>query len=109
MTIHIEALRFDAILGLLPHERETPQPVTVDATLTYTYRPDAFVDYARVAERIRTTLQEGRFELIEEAIEAIFHDIHRFFPSVETLRVKICKPAVLPDCRVCAEDFVSFL
>lgn len=38
MTIHIEDLRFQAIIGILDFERTTPQDVVVDLTIKYKYK-----------------------------------------------------------------------
>ncbi|WP_457595865.1 dihydroneopterin aldolase [Hydrogenimonas sp.] len=109
MTIRIEALEFEAILGILDFERTTPQPVRVDATFTYDYGRGRYLDYARLAESIRLILQREKFHLVEEAIETLFLRLKHDFPQIETARIAICKPEILPDCRVCVEDFRSFL
>ena len=104
MTVRIETLTFEAVLGILPHERQSPQRLVVDATFTYDYRPGRFVDYADVADAIRTTIRTGRFGLIEEALEATFRTVAEKFPAIATLHLTICKPDILPDCRVCVEE-----
>ena len=38
MTIFIENLTFDAIIGILPEERKVPQKVVVNAKLGYEYK-----------------------------------------------------------------------
>ena len=42
MTIHIEALSFDVIIGLLDFERVTPQRVIIDIEASYSYSDDDF-------------------------------------------------------------------
>ncbi|WP_353661973.1 dihydroneopterin aldolase [Hydrogenimonas sp. SS33] len=109
MTIRIEGLRFEAIIGILPHERRTPQRIHIDARFTYTYTGGRFLDYAAVAETIVSTVTKGRFGLVEEAIEALFETLKEKFPPIETANILFCKPDILPDCRVCVEDFRNFL
>jgi len=109
MRVFIDALGFEAILGILPHERQTPQPITVDIFFEYDFNGKDFVDYTVVAEEVEKCMKKGRFELIEEALSALFHTLHENFPQITHLRLKICKPAVLPNCRVCVEDFADFL
>ncbi len=109
MTISIQGLRFQAILGILPHERTTPQTIEVSLKATYTYRKDRFLDYAKVRERIVTLVQREKFHLIEEALDYLFQDLKHRFPPIETLEITICKPDILPDCRVCVGDFRAFL
>ena len=38
MTIHIEALTFDVIIGLLDFERDRPQRVIIDIEASYDYK-----------------------------------------------------------------------
>jgi dihydroneopterin aldolase len=109
VTIHIRGLAFEAVLGVLAHERTTPQPVIVDATFTYTYEERAFLDYAQIAETIRETMQRERFHLVEEALTHLFALLKAKFPQIETAKIEICKPDILPDCRVCVGDFREFL
>ena len=109
MTVHIRSLAFDAVLGILEQERTTPQPVIVDATLTYSYTEGIFLDYALVTKVIRETIQKKRFHLIEEALIYLFDLLKTEFPQIETAKIKICKPEILPNCRVCVEDFREFL
>ena len=109
MTIRIDSLTFPAVIGLLEHERHAPQTVRIDARFTYAYRSGHFLDYAEVARTIVATVQEGRFELVEEAIETLFPILKKKFPQIETASILFCKPDILPDCRVCVEDFRSFL
>ncbi|WP_456451655.1 dihydroneopterin aldolase [Hydrogenimonas sp.] len=109
MTIHLENLEFDTILGILETERTAPQRVRVDAAFTYRYTPEKFLDYAAVARSIQTIMVEERFELIEEALEALFGRLKTLYPQIETATIKICKPDILPNCRVCVEDSRSFL
>jgi len=109
MTIRIEALEFEAVLGILEKERTTPQRILVDAVITYTYTPESFLDYAQVARSIESLVKERKFRLVEEALETLFSSLKENFPSIETMKLTVCKPDILPNCRVCAEDFRSFL
>ena len=110
MTIAIESLTFEAILGLLPHERRTPQRIVADCRIGYTFQNgNGYVDYAAVASLIRETVQSGRFELIEEAIEAVLQAISTRNGEIAWVWLKICKPDILPDCRVCVEEKRQFL
>ena len=109
MTIRIEGLEFSAILGLLDFERAKPQRVVVDAVADYRYEEGSYVDYAEVARIIEETVKKGRYELVEEALEALFVRLAREFPRIDTLHLRLCKPDILPNCRVCVEDSRHFL
>ncbi len=101
MTIGIKALTFETIIGLLEHERNVPQRIVVDCKIDYHYE-NSFINYAEVAELIKSTMQEGRFELIEEALESLHKTLKTHFPAIEKLKIKIEKPDILPACRVSA-------
>ncbi|MDQ7085509.1 MAG: dihydroneopterin aldolase [Sulfurovum sp.] len=68
MTIHIEALTFDVIIGLLDFERETPQSVILNIQLDYPYEAHAFINYAHIVSLVQATLHKERYELLEEAL-----------------------------------------
>ena len=108
MTIMIECLEFETILGLLEHERITPQRVMVDCIVDYRYEPGSFVDYAQAAALIESLMLEGRFELIEEALHTIASRLKQTFPSIETIDLSIRKLDILPSCTVGARNRFVF-
>jgi dihydroneopterin aldolase len=97
VTIHIQKLRFETILGILDFERENPQTVQIDCTLEYSR---GFVDYAKVVALIKEQMHIRRFELIEEALEALAVKISEAYGEVETAEIRIMKPDILRDCEV---------
>ncbi len=107
MTIRIEALTFDALIGILDFERLEPQRVRIDAEIGYTYRGD-YIDYAEAAELIKTLIREGRFGLLEDALEALKKGMKARFPLIETLTLRIAKPDILSDCTVTLEASYKF-
>lgn len=76
MTIHIEALTFDVIIGLLESERHTPQSVIVDLHASYSYQNDQFLDYAQMVQDIQETLHKEQYYLLEEALLGLKHLLH---------------------------------
>lgn len=76
--IEIMGLRAVGVCGVLPHEREQPQPFEIDLTL-YTDLADAgrsddladTVDYGDMAQVVEAIVSDGRFQLIEALAEAI--------------------------------------
>jgi len=100
MTIGIRDLTFECILGILDFERETPQRVIVDVQIGYRFHPDAFLDYAEAVRLIRSVMTNGKFGLVEEALEAVSGSLETAFPMIETLTITITKPDILPDCRI---------
>ena len=100
MTIRIERLEFDAIIGILDFERTRPQRVRVDVTATYTYQPGDYLDYADMVTTIKTHIIDRQYKLIEEALEGLQTTLRNTFPAIKTLQITITKPDILPDCTV---------
>ncbi len=100
MEIHIDALTFDAIIGLLDFEREHTQKVVVTCHITYHYTSESFIDYAKVAQTIEETIKNGKFKLIEEALLSVESKLSKAFPAMETLSLRIHKPDILPHANV---------
>ncbi|MDD5548667.1 MAG: dihydroneopterin aldolase, partial [Sulfurovaceae bacterium] len=46
MTIHIENLSIQAIIGILDFEREKTQNIIIDLEIGYEYNKNVFLDYA---------------------------------------------------------------
>ena len=100
MTIHIESLTFDAIIGLLDFERERPQQVVINLEASYSYQNKHFIDYADLSERIVRQVQQSRYTLLEEALLSLEKMITSSYPQIQTLRLKISKPDIIDNCRV---------
>ena len=108
MTIHIEDLKFQCIIGILDFERETPQDVIINTTIDYTYTRDGFINYADVAEHIKKQMKTQQFELLEDALQHLSHSLHQEFAKISTLSLKITKPSILPDCKVSLSETFHF-
>lgn len=100
MTIHIEALTFDVIIGLLDFERDRPQRVIIDLEASYDYSDNVFIDYADMVLLIQNELKEKRYELLEEALIGVQKILYSTYPQIQSLSLKISKPDILPQCRV---------
>lgn len=100
MTILIENLSFDTIIGILDHERLTPQKIQIECIIDYDYQPGAFINYAEVASLIESCMQTEKFELIETALETLAALLKQRFSSINTLDLSIRKPEILPNCTV---------
>ncbi len=100
MQIHIEALNFDAIIGLLDFERDRPQKVIVEMKASYDYGNKDFIDYADIVLHIQNELKEKKYELLEEALLGLKERLYTNYPQLKTLKIKISKPDILPDCNV---------
>ena len=108
MTISIEELTFNSILGILEYERLNPQVVSVDCKITYQYCKDSFINYADVAAYIETTMQEQQFELIETALEFLTSSLKKMYPSIEYINLTIKKPTILKNAVVGVTSETNF-
>jgi len=100
MTIHIEDLTFDVIIGLLDFERDRPQRIIVNLEASYDYCDDAFIDYADMVLLIQNELREKRYELLENALLGLKELLTTTYPDLQRLSLKISKPDILPQCTV---------
>jgi len=100
MTIHIQHLEFDAIIGLHDFERDRTQRVHLDIEATYDYQPPAFLDYAQMVEIAKKHIIEQKYELLEEALHGLRNTLLETFPQIKSLDITIAKPDILPDCVV---------
>ena len=98
--IFLRGMRFMACHGVLPHEREVPQPFEVDVEMGLDLRAagesddlDDTVNYAKVYDVVSTVLTVTRKYLIEALAEEIAEDLLRDFDSLRWVRVTVHKPA----------------
>lgn len=100
MTIHVEDLTFNAIIGLLDFERDKPQRVIINLEVSYDYKENEFIDYADIVLLIQKELKEKRYTLLENALLGLKDILYTAYPHLQTLALKISKPDILPDCIV---------
>lgn len=106
--LSLRGMRFDCIVGLFGHERNTPQPVEIDVTLHLDTRAAAregrlhhTVDYSRILGELRFIMVAARFKLLESAAEAVAAwllsppsaDVPR--PQIERVDVRLTKLVAL--------------
>lgn len=107
MTIHIEDLKFQSIIGILDFERVTEQDIIINATIEYDYKDD-FINYAEVAELIISNMQKSKFLLIEDALLSLQEKLKEKFSLINILNLKITKPSIMPNCRVSVSNTYKF-
>lgn len=107
-TIYVESLTCEAVIGILPHERKMVQRVVAECEIGYLRERDSFIDYAEVSRVIVSMLQEGKYGLVEDALEEITAALKKAFPTIKSLRLKLCKPDILSNCRVCVEKAIKY-
>ena len=101
-TIFISELKVKTKLGVPAWERMLPQTIMLDIEIGYDLtkacNSDAIadtIDYGAVVNRIRETLTENSFQLVEALAEHICQFILKEFKA-ESVKVKVAKPAILP-------------
>lgn len=93
--ILIQGLDVNAIIGILPHEREFEQPLKLDITLFLPLQGCArsgdlslSINYAEVCSRVTTFIRERKAELIETLAEEVCQYILKTFkPQAVTLSI----------------------
>lgn len=108
MKILIEDLTFDAIIGILDHERIAPQQVCIDCSIDYPYTNGHYINYAQVVQAIEKTMIDEQFELIETALEVLTSTLKKDFPLIQELSLTIHKPDILSNCTVGVEHKTIF-
>jgi dihydroneopterin aldolase len=95
-------MRFHTLVGILPHEREVPQPLEVDLTAWVPSDGATRVDYRELYAAAARAALEGH-GLLEELAEKLADDALAM-AGVERVAVTVRKPHVaLPGPLACAE------
>jgi len=104
MTIHIEALSFECIVGILDFERIEPQRVIIDVQIDYEYSNREFINYAEVISLIEKEMKNKKFELLESALNSLSQTLLAKFPNIQKLYLKITKPNIIRNAQVSLSD-----
>ncbi|MGH8997162.1 MAG: dihydroneopterin aldolase, partial [Acidimicrobiales bacterium] len=96
--IEIRALRIVATHGVLPEERERPQPFEIDLDLSFDAAPAGAsdrladtVDYGVVVERVAEVVRGRSFQLLEALAEAVAAAVFGVDPRIAGLAVVVRK------------------
>ena len=100
MTIHIEELAFDTIIGILDFERITPQKIIINIKIEYLYENNRFINYVDVIKLIEEQMLEKKYELLETAIDELTKYILLKYPQIQQLTLKIMKPNIIKNAKV---------
>src|SRR3954453_18067746 len=106
-TLTLEGLRFDANLGILAHEKTSPQPIMVDAQLNLGTQPllprdddiGHVLDYRKVRRIIIDECTAEHVNLLESLIGKLANRLMQL-PGVLGVRVRIAKLEIFEDCEV---------
>ena len=104
MKIHIEKLTFKCIIGILDFERIKKQKVVIDISFEYDFEDEnSFIDYSKIASKVKKIMKEKKFKLLEHAILTIEKTLKKKYP-IKNLKIKISKPDILKNCYVSLEN-----
>jgi len=93
--ITLRAMRFHALVGILPHERVTAQPIEIDLTVRVASEPrDAVVDYRALYALVAQVVSDGPIDYLEEIAGAVVTLALAHGPRVRWARVAVRKPHV---------------
>ena len=106
-TLTLTGLRFDANLGILAHEKSSPQPIQVDAELSLGAQPlephdddiAHVLDYRKVRQIIIDECTAEHVNLLESLIGKLCERLLGLH-GVLGVRVKITKLEIFDDCEV---------
>ena len=91
--VALDGMRFNVRVGILPHERELPQPLEVDLVVRHGMGANAVLDYRDLYEAARSCVADGELTYLELVAEAIASRALAL-TGVEWCRVTIRKPHV---------------
>lgn len=101
-TIFLEQVKVQTKLGVPDWERMVPQTIILDIEIGYdlskSCKSDAIhdtIDYGAVVGRIRETLSQNSFKLVEALAEHICQLILSEFGGLN-VKVRVAKPGILP-------------
>jgi dihydroneopterin aldolase len=104
-TIFLSEVRVETKLGVPDWERMTAQTIILDIEIGMPHsrscQTDAIedtIDYGKVVARIRETLKEHSFKLVEALAEHVCQLILNEFDA-PWVRIKVAKPGILPGLR----------
>ena len=100
--IFLEQVSVKTKLGVPDWERLTPQTVILDIEIGYDCSKSCLsdtiedtIDYGLVVTRIRNTLTENSFKLVEALAEHVCQLILSEFKA-KSVKIKVAKPAIMP-------------
>jgi len=91
--ITLLAMRFHALVGILPHERELAQPIEVDVTARVG-EGEGIVDYRRMYEATAGVFSAGPIDYLEEIAERVASRLIADHQRIASVRVAVRKPQV---------------
>jgi dihydroneopterin aldolase len=86
-------MRFHAVVGILPHERDFAQPIEVDLIVMVT-PGNGVVDYAKLYAGVAGVLSSGAIDFLEQVASRIIDSAFGVSDRIQSVRVAVRKPHV---------------
>lgn len=93
VEITLKAMRFHALVGILPHERTVPQPIEIDLAVVVT-DGEGIVDYRALYAAAADVIAAGPIDYLEEIGDRVARGAVAHSTRVITARVAVRKPHV---------------
>jgi dihydroneopterin aldolase len=107
IQITLSAMRFHALVGILPHERTTPQPIEVDLRVDVA-DGEGIVDYRTLYDIAARVVTSVPIDFLEEIGDRVARGALEHSSRVRSARVAVRKPHVtLPGPLAFAEVVVE--
>src|SRR5512132_2172863 len=93
LSITLAGMRFNVRVGVLPHEREIPQPLEVDLTVRRGGKAEGLLDYRLLYAVVRDVVESEPLEYLETVAADIARGVMSL-DDVAGVRVAVRKPHV---------------
>jgi len=107
IEITLSAMRFHALVGILPHERTTAQPIEVDLRVDVA-AGEGIVDYRALYDAVASVVSSGHTDFLEEIGDRVARGALAHSVRIRAARVAVRNPHVaLPGPLAYAEVVVA--
>jgi 7,8-dihydroneopterin aldolase/epimerase/oxygenase len=93
IEITLRAMRFHALVGILPHERTTPQPIEIDLRVRVA-EGDGIVDYRALQSIASDVMHSGPIDFLEEIGARVVQGALAHSTRIRSARAAVRKPHV---------------
>jgi 7,8-dihydroneopterin aldolase/epimerase/oxygenase len=91
--ISLHAMRFHALVGILPHERAIAQPIEIDL-IVRVVTGEAIIDYRGLYDLTAAVLATGPIDFLEEIADRVVRNALAYNDRVQWARAAVRKPHV---------------
>lgn len=91
--ITLQGMRFHALVGILPHERTTPQPIEIDLRVQVA-DGDGIIDYRALYEVAARVVGAGPIDFLEDLADRVAIGALSHAARIRSARVAVRKPHV---------------